>query len=159
MPQEPKVVSPPLIALSSWMVPGLGYWLLGERSRAMVVGITIVLLFLAGILVAGIRVIEVPGFDEQGRRVMVRTGAGPQDQQWILTARPIGEIANKPWYVLQILAGPINLIGSKFSVEAVEYPKVKARIGEIGTLYTAVAGMLNLLAIIDAAHRAAQRAV
>ena len=29
------------------------------------------------------------------------------------------------------------------------------RVNEIGVLYTAVAGMLNLLAIIDASHRAA----
>jgi hypothetical protein len=32
--------------------------------------------------------------------------------------------------------------------------EAKARLAEIGTLYTAVAGMLNLLTIIDAAHRA-----
>ena len=33
--------------------------------------------------------------------------------------------------------------------------EAKARLFEIGTLYTAVAGMLNLLTVIDAAHRAA----
>jgi hypothetical protein len=32
--------------------------------------------------------------------------------------------------------------------------ETKARLAEIGTLYTAVAGMLNLLTIIDASHRA-----
>ena len=50
------------------------------------------------------------------------------------------------------------MIASKLSIEAGQgtnpYPKVKARIGEIGTLYTAIAGMLNLLAMIDAGHRA-----
>jgi hypothetical protein len=69
-------------------------------------------------------------------------------------ARPLAEIANKPWYICQIMAGPVSLISSKLSIEAGSGPKVKARLGEIGTLYTAVAGMLNLLAIIDAAHRA-----
>ena len=34
--------------------------------------------------------------------------------------------------------------------------EAKARLAEIGTLYTAVAGMLNLLTIIDASARAAQ---
>ena len=34
--------------------------------------------------------------------------------------------------------------------------KSHARVNEIGVLYTAVAGMLNLLAMIDAAHRAAR---
>ena len=33
--------------------------------------------------------------------------------------------------------------------------KSHSRLWEIGTLYTAVAGMLNLLAIIDSSHRAA----
>jgi hypothetical protein len=37
------------------------------------------------------------------------------------------------------------------------YPAAKSRLGEIGTLYTAIAGMLNLLAIIDASHRAATK--
>jgi hypothetical protein len=35
-------------------------------------------------------------------------------------------------------------------------PKSHARLAEIGTLYTAVAGMLNLLAIIDSSYRASQ---
>jgi len=35
-------------------------------------------------------------------------------------------------------------------------PQSHSRSWEIGTLYTAVAGMLNLLVIIDSAHRAGQ---
>ena len=35
-------------------------------------------------------------------------------------------------------------------------PKSHGRLWEFGTLYTAVAGMLNLLAILDSAYRAGQ---
>ena len=47
------------------------------------------------------------------------------------------------------LAQPKNP-GSIYSL----VPKTHSRIAEIGTLYTAIAGMLNLLAIIDSASRA-----
>jgi hypothetical protein len=160
--------SPSLVALAGWMVPGLGYLLIGEKTRGLIVGVTIIILFMSGILIAGVRVIDVPGYDEQGKAIEIRTGPGPNDEQWILFSKPLMEIANKPWYVAQVLAGPLNLIVSKVSIDASKppspaaaspYPKVKARLGEIGTLYTAIAGMLNLLAMMDAAHRAAQKSV
>jgi len=143
--------APAIVAIAGWLVPGLGYWLMGQRTRALVVGATTLVLFLAGILIAGIRVIEVPGFDDSGKSIPVRT-----DQS--IFGWTGNEIANKPWYVGQVLMGPVNLICSALSVSAsnpaLGYPKVKARLGEIGTLYTAVAGMLNLLAMIDSAYKA-----
>src|SRR5688572_33454564 len=71
MPTPRKKISPPLVALAGWLVPGAGYWLIGERGRAVVVGVTIVALFVLGIFFAGIRVVEVPGYDESGARVHV----------------------------------------------------------------------------------------
>jgi hypothetical protein len=70
------------------------------------------------------------------------------------------EVVAKPWYVGQFLVGPINLISSLVSLReaSVNVPMSHARIAEIGTLYTAVAGMLNLLAIIDSASRASDTA-
>ena len=57
----------------------------------------------------------------------------------------------------------MTLIGSKYSIDLSKpvgddpdvagAAKAHVRVAEIGTLYTAVAGMLNLLVIIDAAHR------
>ena len=44
----------------------------------------------------------------------------------------------------------------KVGDEVVTSGGVLGRVNEIGVLYTAVAGMLNLLAVIDASHRAAQ---
>jgi Family of unknown function (DUF6677) len=126
---------------------------MGQRSRGIVVGAAILVLFLGGILLAGIRVIDVPGYTDHGQKALV-----DHTDQWTLTTHPLDAIIDKPWYVGQILAGPLTLIGSELSIDAAHgdnpYPKVKARVGEIGTLYTAVAGMLNLLAMIDAGHRA-----
>src|SRR3954464_7073400 len=122
----------PIVALATWVVPGSGYWLIGQRSRALTVGITIVMLFIFGLLIGGMKVVEAP--------------------PGVFT-NPSNAIAQKPWFVGQILAGPITLIASSIGQNA-GYFASHSRVNEIGTLYTAVAGMLNLLAIIDAAYRA-----
>jgi len=123
-----------------------------------------------GILIAGVRVIDPPGYDNKGVPVFVnasgqkvlRPGAG---DRWALWGRPMAEIANKPWFVGQVLSGPICLISARWSMKVAQpgdaklaVPPSHGRIYEIGTLYTAVAGMLNLLAMIDASHRASQGA-
>jgi hypothetical protein len=166
MPTRSSRIPPPFVALAGWLVPGAGYWLIGERGRALVVGLTIVALFVLGIFLAGIRVIEVPGYDEAGMRVHVdhlgrrfdRHDRGYEQGRWALTGGGlITEIANKPWYIPQIVAGPITLAASALSVKAAQagVSRVHARLMDIGVLYTAIAGMLNLLAIIDSASRAA----
>jgi hypothetical protein len=164
--------APPLVALCSWLVPGSGYLLIGQKVRGATIGVTIIVLFALGILFAGIRVIDVPGFDDRGYAVYVNSGGQkvlrPDQGRWALMARPFPEIANKPWFVGQILTGPICLIAAHWSLDVSHpispgsmiqpTPRSHARIAEIGTLYTAVAGMLNLLAIIDSAHRAGREA-
>ena len=79
---------PPVVALAGWLVPGAGYWLIGQVFNG-----------------------------------------------------PMG--LGAAWISDQLAASP-----RYHNIEA------KARLAEIGTLYTAVAGMLNLLTIIDSAHRA-----
>ena len=125
----------PLVALAGWLIPGAGYFLIGHRTRALVVGVSVIVLFLLGILIAGIAVVEAPNLGGGGT--------------------VIGGILQKPWFLGQVMTGPIGLISAWIGQGvADDYPAAKARLGEIGTLYTAVAGMLNLLAIIDASHRA-----
>jgi hypothetical protein len=169
------LASPPLVAAAGWFVPGSGYVLIGDVGRGLTVGVTIVALFMAGVLIAGIRVIDVPGYDNLGRQKRVIGGAkvDPRDPRWeqaasALSVRPLGEIIEKPWFVAQVLAGPIALLGANWSLAAAQpdapdgressVPMSHARIFDIGSLYTAVAGMLNLLAMIDSAARAGRDA-
>lgn len=164
-----KPLAPPLVAIAGWLVPGSGYWLLGQKKRAMIVGISVVALYLLGLLFAGSRVVEVPGWDSRtgvpvridarGRRLTDPNDPAYPGASFSLTGRGLlGEIVNKPWFVGQVLAGPISLISAAVSVNLGQdgIPTPKGRLAEIGTLYTAVAGMLNLLAIIDSAHRAGE---
>ena len=128
-----------MVALAQWLLPGAGYWLIGQRARALVVGVTILVIFTLGILIAGIRVVQAPDMAGGGN-----------------VAR---RILNRPWFIGQIFMGPTTIASAWISDQLAQSPKYrniesKARLAEIGTLYTAVAGMLNLLAMIDSAHRA-----
>jgi hypothetical protein len=176
------------------LIPGGGYFLIGERTRAITSGVAIVALFLAGILVGGIRIMDPPGWGQYGYMTQLVQRFDRRHQQLAddysriepssadesrepsdddrdqpagpaLLRQPIAELGDKPWYVGQILCGPLTLLASAVSVSAAHpapgsgletWPSSHSRSWEIGALYTAVAGMLNLLVIIDSAHRAGQ---
>ena len=144
-PVTPRPVA--LVVAAAWLLPGLGYWLLGLRARAIVSGATILLLFVLGLFVGGVRVVDVPGYRE-GQQV---TGPGG----WIVTSQPVAAVLEKPWFLGQILAGPVTLVAGYGGIAAAQHqiPKSTAHVNEFGTLYTAVAGMLNLLVLLDAGRR------
>jgi hypothetical protein len=176
--------SPTTVAAAGWLVPGAGYLLLGQRARAMAVGLTVTLLFVGGLLIGGVRVLEVPGYGPHGQRLeavvyrdqqrelhenVVEDAAEDEGRQlgWVMRIHPFDEIRNKPWSIAQIMTGPIGVAAGAGAVMASQRvmatglpygARSHSRVNEIGVLYTAIAGMLNLLAIIDAAHRAAQGA-
>jgi hypothetical protein len=150
---RPRASLPPfLIAAAAWALPGLGYWLIRQRTRGTTIGITVVFLFIAGLLIGGVRALEAP-LDASGKTPSFNPS------RWRT------EIAEKPWYAAQILVGPIG-IGTTYVSTWAGQPDPNtgstpgvlshARANEIGVLYMAVAGMLNLLAIIDSAYRAGQ---
>jgi len=132
-PAPARLLPPPVIALAEWIVPGLGYYLLGQRSRGITVGVTIFLLFLLGLLIGGIRVVDPPSLGGSGT--------------------VFNQVMQKPWFIGQALTGLPGVIAAIISQRG-NLPVSHARVNEIGTLYTAVAGMLNLITIIDASYRA-----
>lgn len=123
----------PVVALMGWLIPGAGYWLIGQRTRGLTIGITIVLLFVAGIFIGGIKVVDAPAFNSNPTALF--------------------GMAQKPWFIGQALAGFPGILSAWIAggVKVVAH----ARLADISTLYTAVAGMLNLLAVIDSTFRAA----
>lgn len=156
-PDPPHVTTQPpqpfLVALAGWVLPGLGYLLVGQRARGLTTGITILGLFVAGLLIGGVRALDPP-----------RLPSGEVDSRQQVPGRSFREeLMAKPWYIAQVLTGPVGLVASYAAGwaatpddETDEVPGVEshARVNEIAVLYMAVAGMLNLLTIIDSAHRA-----
>src|ERR1043165_8715642 len=104
-------VPPPIVALSTWIVPGSGYWLIGQPSRALTGGITILVLFILGLVIGGVGVVDVPSG---------------------VLSSPVNAVSQKPWFVGQILAGPITLIASSIGKDE-GYFASHSRVNEIGT--------------------------
>jgi len=142
-PSSPATPTPiALAAVAAWALPGLGHVLIGQRRRGFMLMIAIVGLYIGGLLIGGIDVID--------RR------------------------EDRLWYAAQLMAGPATLaidslhqgmkqqtqrkLGqSSFpnrrpaAYEVSTYTVSVGRVNEMGTLYCALAGLLNLLVIIDLA--------
>ncbi|MBP8304456.1 MAG: hypothetical protein KBE04_10050 [Phycisphaerae bacterium] len=114
-----------VVGLLAWAIPGAGYWALGDRQRAIVVGVTILAVFVLGLYIGSIGVVD-------------SENAGY-------------------WYAAQVITSPVVFwIGS--SARTGHYT-VYGRPYEIGQIYTSIAGLLNLLCIINALYRAHVREV
>ncbi|MDB5322530.1 MAG: hypothetical protein JWN40_4161 [Phycisphaerales bacterium] len=158
-PRNPTFLPPPpLVALASWLIPGAGYWLIGQRVRGLVIGVTILLLFAVGLLIGGIRVVDSPlmeSVEQRTERLNEEAIALRNNSSYRPPTLPVRAL-QKPWFIGQVLAGPVSLVTNYIGVTwggDRGVPFSHARVNEIGVLYTAVAGMLNLMAIIDAAYR------
>ena len=134
MPQaRPFKVPALLVAGVNWLIPGAGYLLLGQVARGLTIGFTIIALFVLGILIGGVHVVDPPSFAAAHGFAEYRM-----------------QVLMKPAYIGQFLSGAIGLITGWIGPGQ---PPSHARASDIGTLYTAVAGMLNLLGTIDSAYR------
>jgi len=112
-----------VVGAAAWLVPGGGHFLLNEKKRAIVICVTVVLMFLVGLYVGSVGVID-----------------------------PIGA---KPWYAAQLMNSPaVFWLGRLGATGA--YP-VYGRPNEIGQIYTSIAGLLNLLCIVNAVYMAHMR--
>jgi hypothetical protein len=126
----------------AWLVPGGGHYALGERKRGVVIFVTILLTFLVGLYAGSIGVID-----------------------------PLGARA---WYFAQAINSPVvMLVGTHVASVQREADRATAegrtpriapyrvygRPNEIGQIYTSIAGLLNLLCIVNAIYIAHQMAI
>jgi len=128
-------------AIAGWVLPGLGHLLIGDLLRGLILATSITLLWLSGLLIGGIGVVQAR--DAQG--------------------------SFRPWFLGQMLIAPSLAIEYTHDSYRAQYggsdplptddgslPAYTPSYGrphEIGTLYTALAGLLNLLAIVDVIYR------
>jgi hypothetical protein len=120
--------------LAAWLVPGLGHWLLGQRRRGVILLVSIGLLWTSGFLVGGVGV-----FDRKSHPV------------WFL-----GQMLIAPSILVErwdnSLQGP-NAGPARPDAAVIPYMPSYGHVHEQGVLYTALAGMLNLLAIMDVLYQ------
>lgn len=120
----------PVAGVLAFLVPGMGHVWLGETRRGVLICAGILGLFLGGLLIGGIDVVD--------RRT---------DHWWFLLQAGNGPIA--------FAADAINARMASQSINGTPREIVAiGRVREAGILYGALAGMLNIMVIIDAAwHR------
>jgi len=110
--------SPVAALVLGWILPGAGHAYAGQRGKAVLFGVLI-----TGLLVAGFAM-----------------------------GRGTNLLPNEWWFAPQLGAGgPAALLTPLSQYLAIRQPVDWASpVREIGTLYTAVAGLLNLLVMMDA---------
>lgn len=120
--KERDLIQVVIVGLLAWGIPGGGYWVLGDRKRALVVGLTIAATFLLGLYVGSVGVVD-----------------------------PLGA---KYWYAAQVATSPAVLVLGRYvaACSATSAYTVYGRPYEIGQIYTSIAGLLNLLCIINAVY-------
>ena len=64
----------------------------------------------------------------------------------------IDPVHARPWYVAQVLNSPLVMLLGRIGAGG-EY-RVFGRAGEVGQIYTSIAGLLNLLCIVNAVYTA-----
>lgn len=125
----------PVAGLLAWLVPGLGHIFIGERVRGIILMAAITLTFWGGVAIGGVK----------------------------YTVDPVNR---RLWFVGQVCAGSHALAAVAWSRVlpvpnhplAVDPLRNYGRTEEIAVVYTAIAGMLNVLIILDVLIRAERKA-
>ena len=142
-PREPERFEP-VAGIAAIVVPGAGHVVLGERKRGILVAVGVLGLFLSGLFVGGIDVID-----------------SREDRLWFVGQALVGPIAVaidrlQQSYKVADRSSPTGT-RTRHPDENPVNEKSLAKMNELGTLFCTIAGMLNLIAILDAAFHAPRR--
>jgi hypothetical protein len=116
------VRSPILIAVIAWLVPGGGHFLLGRRGRAGIIFGAVLLTFGLGLLMRG---------------PMFQPRTGDLLTTLIQFGGFIGDLASGVFYLLSVWLG-------------YSQPDAAGHVHDYGSKLLVAAGLLNILAIVDA---------
>lgn len=123
----PPQRSPFVAAILAWLVPGLGHWYIGERTRAVILFVVMTVTFWTGVAVGGVRSTVTP--KENGLWVAAQLCMGPQ--------------------------AATALYLSNRAAQWPDQARIKAPwpASNISVVYTGIVGLLNLLIMIDVLAR------
>jgi hypothetical protein len=132
-------------AIMGWLVPGLGHMWIGHVQRGVFAMVGILGLFLGGLLLGGVGVVD---RKDNGLWFMAQAGAGPVAfaADWVSTAwvksGSVGEMLDAPTPMVPRSTG--SKVSSLRSVTIVH---------EIAILYCSMAGLMNVVVLLDALVR------
>ena len=120
---------PPVVV--AWLIPGGGHFLLRKHARGGLLALAVVITFLLGIMMRG-ATFQKPFFD------MMES----QQRLDLLT-----KVINTGGYLGNLAAGLPYLMTAWFSYDQ---PDVAGHVHDYGTKFLVAAGLLNILAMVDA---------
>jgi len=138
-----------LAYLLAWALPGLGHWWLGERRRAVLAGGSVIGLFAAGLLIGGLDSVDQR---EDGPWFLAQAWNGPIafladfGNEQVLKSGRVGELVPSP--------APASAPGAPPGQTMVSTLKGIGVVNDVGTLYIALGGLMNLVVMLDATARA-----
>jgi TM2 domain-containing membrane protein YozV len=135
-------------AVLGWVVPGLGQILIGERKRGIYVLVGILGLFMTGLFVGGLDCVDK---DEDRLWFYGQAVAGPV----AFGAAYANDALIKSGRATELVPTPPSMMEQSQNLPGRTVPAAKglAHANEFGTLLCFLAGLLNLVAILDALVR------
>ena len=134
-------------AVLGWILPGLGHASLGDRRRGILVGGGVLGLFLGGLLIGGLDVVD---RREDHLWFLAQAGAGPV--AWVADYANANLVASGRFGELLEAPHP-DPMAPRGTVVEVSSLKSLAHPNEMGTLFAAMAGLMNVVAVLDAMSR------
>ncbi|UCG17162.1 MAG: hypothetical protein JSV19_03855 [Phycisphaerales bacterium] len=126
---SPSLARVCLAGLVSWLLPGLGHIVTGHRARGLILLICITVTFWGGIAIGG-----------------VQDTVDPQKRF--------------PWFMAQVCTGTHGMVAYSWAErlrarpDHAEHTNPSFESINVAVVYTGIAGLLNLLVILDAIGRA-----
>jgi hypothetical protein len=137
----------PVAAILAWLWPGLGHISLGERKRGLLIMFGVLFLFFGGLLIGGVDCVDRKNdrlwFLAQGICGPLAFGADFLNQA--LVQRPDEDWREGGDLRRRYLEGDPELIDSLRRTGL-------GQVNEAGTLFVALAGLMNLVVILDALY-------
>ena len=132
----------PIAAILAWLIPGLGHIFLGHKVRGVIFLVVITFTFWTGVAVGGVKCVDPYKPVQQHSTAHEQRGRA---RSW--------------WFFAQIMNGGYAVATHAIGLHAEGASYLSWPSGDIASVYTGVAGLLNLLIIIDALVRAEGLAV
>lgn len=132
---EPHTGLNPAALLAAAAIPGGGHFLAGDRRRGVLIGAGVLGLYFTGLLIGGISVVD-----------------RKENDWWFYGQALVGPITFGVDYIHQNQFKEMTSQGVRLTPApgASRYHRAIAKPLDLGVLFTAIAGMLNVIAIIDA---------
>jgi len=129
-----------------WVIPGLGHVNIGEKGRGILVFAGIAFLWVCGLLIGGI-----DSVDKEKDRLWFIAQAGTGPIAFIVDG--LNTALLKKGSAGELIDSPGPRVNNRLTNVKVSPYKSVAQANEYGTLYTALAGLMNVVAVLDAGSR------